>query len=175
MKADTKNSQLVNLVYAISSSGKSTLAERDPNVIDGDSFLYATLQKFFPEQNERSRLLHWKKLCRLETTDEEIVSLRGKIRADYTGRFVHALGSGKSCIITSIIDLPFDYNKYFGYEKGNYLQHLSESGRVIDNLQSEEYNDNLDKFKPLIRLPRGHYLTSEDVLSVAPDNIPFTS
>ena len=175
MKTDTGHHQKLELIYAISSSGKSTLAESNPNIIDGDSFLYTTLEKFFPHQNERSRLLHWKKLCRVETSDEEIKSLRGKIRADYTGRFVESLGSGNSCVLTSIIDLPLVYDKYFGYDKGDYLQHVLESGRVIDNLQSEEDNDALDNFTPLIRLPRGRYLTSEDVLSVAPDNITFTS
>ncbi len=175
MNADTAHSQNLKLVYAISSSGKSTLAERNPNVLDGDSFLYTTLEKFFPNKNERSRLLHWKKLCRLQTTDMKIISLRKKIQADYTGKFVDAFESGNACVITSIIDLPFVYNKFFGYEKGKYLQHLSQSGRVIDNLQSEEDNDILDNFTPLIRLPHGCYLTSEDVLSVSPDNIAFTS
>lgn len=175
MNADAEKGYRLKLVYAISSSGKSTLAERDSNVIDGDSFLYTTLENFFPDKNERTRLLHWKKLCRLETTDAKIISLRKKVRTEYTRRFVDALGSGKSCVITSVIDLPLVYDKYFGYVKGNYLQHLSDSGRVIDNLQSEKDNDALDKYTPLIRLPPGSYLTSDDLLSVCSDNITLTS
>jgi len=145
-----KNSS--KLIYAISGCGKSSLSALEPKIIDGDKFLYSTLESYMPELNPRLRVRRWKQICRIQKPNPDQEKMMVEIRA---------LSIPNSIIVTSIFDLPFSYDLYNGYEIGQYIPHLLGTERIIDNDQSEEDNLNLENFTPLLRLEKDTFLNLE--------------
>lgn len=154
-----KNSS--KLIYAISGCGKSSLSALEPKIIDGDKFLYSTLESYMPELNSRLRVRRWKQICRIQKPNPEQEKMMVEIRAHYVEQFCDALSIPNSIIVTSIFDLPFSYDLYIGYEIGQYIPHLLGTERIIDNDQSEEDNLNLENFTPLLRLEKDTFLNLE--------------
>ena len=149
------------LIYAISGCGKSSLSTLEPKIIDGDKFLYSTLESYMPELNPRLRVRRWKQICRIQKPNPEQEKMIIEIRAHYVEQFSNALSIRNSIIVTSIFDLPFSYDLYIGYEIGQYISHLLGTGRIIDNDQAEEDNLNLENFTPLLRLEKDTFLNLE--------------
>ena len=149
------------LIYAISGCGKSSLSALVPEIIDGDQFLYSTLESYLPELNPRLRVRRWKQICRIQKPNPDQEKMKREIRAHYVEQFCDALSIRNSVIVTSIFDLPFSYDLYIGYEIGQYIPHLLGTGRIIDNDQSEEDNLNLKNFTPLLRLEKDTFLNLE--------------
>ena len=154
-----KNSS--KLIYAISGCGKSSLSALESKIIDGDKFLYSTLESYMPELNSRHRVRRWKQICRIQKPNPEQEKMMVEIRAHYVEQFCDALSIPNNIIVTSIFDLPFSYDLYIGYEIGQYIPHLLGTERIIDNDQSEEDNLNLENFTPLLRLEKDTFLNLE--------------
>lgn len=150
-----------SLVYGISGSGKTSLCRQNEDFIDGDEFLYMALSELMPETEQRAQVLAWKRLCRAYHPSEQEKKRIQQIREIYIGLFQKELTSSRRIILTSILDLPFTYAAFFGYTKGRYLLHLTDSGRTIDNDQTESDNSDLDSRSPLFRLDQGQFLSPE--------------
>ncbi len=153
------------LVYAISGLGKSTLAAAFPGqVLDADTFLYGAVQRGFPDLSPRARLPAWRDLCQRRPWVDGGAELArwAAIRRAFVEPFVAAMQTGAHpLVVTSLLEPPWHVSRYYGVEKGRYLEHLRAAGRVSDNQQTEAMNNRLDGYSPLVRVPAGSFLGAQ--------------
>lgn len=150
------------LVYALSGLGKTTLAQRNPELIlDADEFLYQALERSFPQLQPRERPHAWRSLCQSKpwATQGKSLKLWATTRRDYIATFDAALRcKQRPIVLTSHLTPQWPVTLYVGITHECYISHLQLVGRLRDNHQSEALNRRLDGHEPLIRLPPGSHL-----------------
>lgn len=154
------------LVFAISGTGKSALAEGYPDVVvDGDVFLYSAVAVAFPSLPERARLRAWRAFCQTRPWEMDGPELErwASVRRAIFEPLVRVMESGeRKLVVTSLPDVPWKVSAYYGVERGRYLEHLRLAGRIVDNEQSEAMNNRLEGYSPLARLAPGTFLSQRD-------------
>jgi hypothetical protein len=150
------------LIVALSGLGKSTLAAHHPEtVFDGDRCIYAAVADAFPRLDPRARLRAWRELSRSRPWERggEDFELWARTRRAMFEALHAALRSGAHrLVVTSLLQPGWEVRRFYGIERGRYLEHLRRAGRALDNLQSEAINERLEGFSPLVRLPPGSFL-----------------
>ncbi len=149
-------------MYAVSGLGKSTLAAASGGrVCDADEFLYDAVTEAFPAAEPRARLRLWRELCQRRPWAELGADLdvwASVRRAAHAPIATAMQGAIYRLVVTSLLDPPWFVSAYYGVEHGRYLEHLRLAGRETDNSQSEEMNDRLDGYAPLVRMAPGAFL-----------------
>ena len=150
-------------MVAISGLGKSTLAERHPGVVlDADRWIYEAVAIAFQDLEPRARLRAWRDLVDSRPWEHggDALQLWSRTRRTMFGGLHEALRRGEHRIVlTSLLEPAWPVWRYYGIERGSYLEHLKRANRTADNHQSEAANMRLEGYEPLIRLPAGTFLS----------------
>ena len=156
------------LVFALSTMGKTYLAERFPELIyDTDRALDEATDLLFPGLPPLDRRRAWRRFCQTKPWENQSHEFKQwvAVRKAYVAAMHEAMsGTRDVLILTSEFSFQWPAELYVGVELGAYERHIKLVGKNPDNGQAEWMNQKIEACQPLIRVPPGSHLSDVQVI-----------